>query len=77
MVAVGGSVIERGTGRALGLLTAIASSGGFVVPWLAGVLGDAAGTTATMLSMLAGTGIVALGSGWALLVLRRPAPSPR
>ena len=71
MVAVAGGVIERGTGRALGLMTAIASSGGFVVPWLTGAIGDAIGAGATMQFMGVWSAAIAVAAGVAFVWLRR------
>lgn len=70
MVAVAGRVVVRGTGRALGGMTAVASAGGFAVPWLTGWLGDRAGAAATLQSLALWSLAIAAAAGLAALRLR-------
>jgi fucose permease len=60
-------------GTATGIVTGAGAAGGFVVPWLAGVVGDARGVADAFLS-LAGWCLVL--AGCALFALRLRAPQP-
>jgi len=53
MIALTGRHFPAATGTAAGLVAGAAAAGGFCVPWLAGLLGDAAGVRAAVASLAA------------------------
>lgn len=74
MIALAGRRFPQASGTAAGLVAGAGACGGFMVPWLAGVVGDRSGMGAALLTVALFTGMISLS---ALLLWRRPAASPR
>jgi fucose permease len=56
-IALTGRTFPRGSGAALGLVSGAGACGGFALPWLSGIVGDAFAVTASI-SLLAGGAVV-------------------
>ncbi|MGH0035964.1 MAG: MFS transporter [Myxococcota bacterium] len=76
MVALAGLRAPHAVGTATAVVIGTASLGGFVVPWLAGAIGDRVGAAGAVAS-LAGASLAIAAGGWALQRReRRPGPRP-
>jgi fucose permease len=73
LVALAGSRTPHATGSAVAVVAGLGSAGGFVAPWLTGLLGDAVGIATAFAALAGWCGLIVLTA--LLAEARRPAPT--